>query len=238
MRVVRHHDDRLAVLAVQRLQQVEDFVARLAIEIAGRLVAQQQRRVRHDRAGDADALFLAARQLAGIVLRRGRRGRPPTAPSARGASRSADDSFVSSSGSSTFRAAVSTGSRLYIWKTKPMCRARQADEAAARHLVDAVAGNLDRAFRRRVEPADQVEQRRLARARRSHQREEIPLRNLEVDPLQHVDALASAEIHLVKVPNPDQRFHQRSFTRAPSASVGGPSTTTFSPALTPETIST
>ena len=46
VRIVRHHDDRLAVVAVERLQQVENLVAGLAIEIAGRLVAQQQRRDR------------------------------------------------------------------------------------------------------------------------------------------------------------------------------------------------
>ena len=68
-RVVRHHDDRLAVVAVERLQQVENLVARLAIEIARGLVAQQQRRVGDDGAGDADALLLAARELPRIVLR-------------------------------------------------------------------------------------------------------------------------------------------------------------------------
>jgi hypothetical protein len=40
---VGHHHDRLAVLAVERLQEVQDLVARLPVEIAGRLVAQQQR---------------------------------------------------------------------------------------------------------------------------------------------------------------------------------------------------
>jgi hypothetical protein len=44
-RIVRHHHDRLAVIAVERLQQVEDLVAGLAIEVAGRFVGQQQRRV-------------------------------------------------------------------------------------------------------------------------------------------------------------------------------------------------
>ena len=69
VRIVRDHDDRLAVLAVERLQQVEDLVARLAIEVAGRLVAEQQRRVGDDGAGDADALLLAARELPRVVLR-------------------------------------------------------------------------------------------------------------------------------------------------------------------------
>src|SRR3569832_1216833 len=56
--IVRHHDDGLAVLLVQRLQQVEDLVTRLTDEITGRRVALQLRRIRDDRARDADALLL------------------------------------------------------------------------------------------------------------------------------------------------------------------------------------
>ena len=72
MRIVRHHHDRLAVLAVERLEQVEDLVAGLAIEIARRLVAEQQRRIGDDRARDADALLLAAGELPRIVIHRAR----------------------------------------------------------------------------------------------------------------------------------------------------------------------
>ena len=67
--IVGDHHDRLAVIAVERLQQVEDLVASLAIEVAGRLVAKEQRRIGHDGAGDADPLLLAAGQLTRIVLR-------------------------------------------------------------------------------------------------------------------------------------------------------------------------
>ena len=42
VRVVRHHDDRLALLLVQRLQQIENLIARFAVQIARRFVAQQQ----------------------------------------------------------------------------------------------------------------------------------------------------------------------------------------------------
>ena len=111
-RIVRHHDDGLAVLAVERLQQVEDLVAGLAIEVARRLVAQQQRRIGDDRAGDADALLLAARQLTRIVLRAIGEADDLQRDARRASRRSAFDSLVSSSGSSTLRSAVSTGSRL------------------------------------------------------------------------------------------------------------------------------
>ena len=66
---MRDHDDGLAVLAVERLEQAEDFVAGLAVEIAGRLVAEQQRGIGDDGARDADALLFAAGERARIMLR-------------------------------------------------------------------------------------------------------------------------------------------------------------------------
>ena len=75
VRVVRHHDDRLLELLVQPLQQREDFRRRLRIEVAGRLVGDEQRRIGDDRAGDRDALLLAAGELPRIVLSPGRRAR-------------------------------------------------------------------------------------------------------------------------------------------------------------------
>src|SRR6185436_7585117 len=65
--VVRDHDDRLAVLAVQHLQEPEDFVSGLAVEVVRRLVADEDRRVRDERARDRDALLLAARELLRLV---------------------------------------------------------------------------------------------------------------------------------------------------------------------------
>ena len=112
VRIVRDHDDRLAVIAIERLQQIEDLVAGLAIEIAGRLVAEQQRRVGDDGARDADALLLAARQLTRVVLRAIGQPDDLQRDRRRASCRSAFESFVSSSGSSTLRSAVSTGSRL------------------------------------------------------------------------------------------------------------------------------
>ena len=110
LRIVRDHDDGLARFAVEELQDRQDLVGHGAVEVAGRLVAQQQLGVGDDGARDGDALLLPARHLARIVL---------------GAVGKIDDlqrgfdmraallrvSLVSSSGSSTF-AAVSIGIRL------------------------------------------------------------------------------------------------------------------------------
>ena len=58
--IVGDHHDRFSVIAIERLQQIEDLIARLAIEVSSRFIAKEQRRIRHDRAGDAHALLLAA----------------------------------------------------------------------------------------------------------------------------------------------------------------------------------
>src|SRR5262249_53340933 len=60
LRVVRHHDDRLAELAVQAIEQAENFDGGDAVEIAGRLVGDDQRRVGDQRPRNRDALLLSA----------------------------------------------------------------------------------------------------------------------------------------------------------------------------------
>ena len=77
------HQGRAAV-ALEREEQVDDRLAGGLVEIAGRLVGHQDGRVRHDGAGDRDALLLAAGKLRRIMVQPMRRGRPPQArPSAR-----------------------------------------------------------------------------------------------------------------------------------------------------------
>src|SRR5262249_56716619 len=77
-------------------------------------------------------------------------------------------------------------------------------EVAAAQPVDALAVDHDRSRGRRVEPADQVQQRRLARPRRPHQRDEVATRNVEVDAVQNLDRLAAAPIRLGDAANLDE----------------------------------
>src|SRR5512146_3476544 len=65
-RGVRHHADRGAA-AVQLAQQLHHRFAVRGVEIPGRLVGEQDRRVSGYRAGHGDALLLAARELRGVV---------------------------------------------------------------------------------------------------------------------------------------------------------------------------
>ena len=51
-----------------RCSSVSTSPRRLRVEVAGRLVGEQQRRIGDDGAGDRDALFLSARELTRVVL--------------------------------------------------------------------------------------------------------------------------------------------------------------------------
>ena len=65
--VVRGHDDRGAG-AVDPVEQAHDVEADRAVEVSGRLVAQQDLRPVHDGPGDGDALLLTAGELVGEAL--------------------------------------------------------------------------------------------------------------------------------------------------------------------------
>ena len=70
---------------LRRLQQVEDLVAGLAVEIAGRLVAEQQRRVGDDARGRCRRAAPGRPRAAADSASRDRSGRRPPAPSRRAA---------------------------------------------------------------------------------------------------------------------------------------------------------
>ena len=62
---------RTSVVSRDRLnleQQVDDLLAGRAVQVAGRLVGEQDRRIVGQRARDRHALLLAARQLRRIVM--------------------------------------------------------------------------------------------------------------------------------------------------------------------------
>ncbi len=66
--VVSHHEDGHAQLLTALSEQSHDAMARGRIEVSRRLVAQDDTRARDESTGDGDALHLAPRQLAGLVL--------------------------------------------------------------------------------------------------------------------------------------------------------------------------
>jgi hypothetical protein len=87
---------------------------------------------------------------------------------------------------------------LYIWKTNPTWRARHAGSFAPHKRV------ISSPRRGHVEAAEQVEQGRLARAARPHERDEIAGVDVEVEPLQHVDLLAAPVVRLSESAGADE----------------------------------
>ncbi|MBP1657450.1 MAG: uncharacterized protein H6Q31_2051 [Bacteroidetes bacterium] len=67
-RIVRDHDDGLLELLVQAIEQRHHFARRNAVQVAGRFVRHQHRRIGDQCPRNGHALFLSARKLLGVVL--------------------------------------------------------------------------------------------------------------------------------------------------------------------------
>ena len=77
--VVRHHDRGDAAAPLQDADLARHLLAQLGVEIGQRLVEQQHARLDRQRAGQCDALLLAAGKLAGQARRRTPRASPGAA---------------------------------------------------------------------------------------------------------------------------------------------------------------
>src|SRR5690606_33480894 len=116
-------------------------------------------------------------------------------------------------------------------------------QRVAGQLVHALPGDLDRAGRRPVEPAQQVEQRRLAGSGGPHERDEVAGRDVERHALKDVDPLGAPVVDLREIADADEggsAGHGRvvSSMAAPSVSVSGTPMTTRSVASNPASTST
>ena len=121
---------RDAEVAVQLGEQRQHGGAVGRVEVAGRLIGDDQRRPMDERAGDGGALRLAARHLLGIV------GEPVADADAVGQARGrappprATAIPASRQGSAMLSPRVRVGSRLKNWNTKPM-RSRRSRVSAS-----------------------------------------------------------------------------------------------------------
>src|ERR1039458_3043269 len=66
-RIVRGHDKRGLVLIAQGAEEFDDLLAGMGVQVARRLVRQDQVRLVDERAGNGDALLLAAGKVVGVV---------------------------------------------------------------------------------------------------------------------------------------------------------------------------
>ena len=121
------------------------------VEVAGGLVGEQHRRLGHQRAGDGDALLLAAGELGGPVraaVGEADRARSRLAPS-RG--RACGRRSTAAGGCSPPPSA--SGSRLKNWKMKPTWSRRSRVSSLSPIVGDVLAADRDRARGGRSSPA-------------------------------------------------------------------------------------
>ena len=202
---------------VDRLpQQVEHARSRLRVEVAGRLVGEDDGWARDQRPRDRDPLLLAAGELGGPVGRPVGRGRRSSSSGRASPDRRRAPAIRS--GSSTFSAASRTGTRLKNWKMKPSFSRRSAVIPLSSRAVTSTPSTQALPAGRLVEPGEQVHQRRLARAGGADDRGQLPGGEVERDVAQRVDgrlalAVAAAESLAGDDRLPDFRcrrcFHRR-----------------------------
>src|SRR5512143_3831048 len=66
--VVGHHDDGLAQLMHKAFHELQDFTGRDPVEVTGRLISHQYRRIRHNSPGNGNPLLLTSRKLGGVMV--------------------------------------------------------------------------------------------------------------------------------------------------------------------------
>ena len=150
------------------------------VEVAGRLVGEQHVGAVGQRPGDRHALLLAAgelrRQVAQAVAEADpleQLARPGAALGRREARRRERRLHVPS--------AVSVGMRLNCWKTNPMRSRRSAASSRSPIRLEAAALEAHLAGRRAVQRAEQLQQRRLARAGRAGDDDHLAVVDPQVD---------------------------------------------------------
>ena len=163
-------------------QQLEDLAAGLRVEVAGRLVGEEDRRPRDERARERDALLLAAGELGRAM--RAPVGEPGLLRAALRASAPRASRRRSTAAGRRSPRPSSIGSRLKNWKTKPMCSRRRRVSSGSSSVVISLPAIVDGAAGRLVEAGEDVHERRLAGARRAHDRDELPRLDVERDAAQ------------------------------------------------------
>ena len=171
---------------LKRRNMPRTSIAARRVQVAGRLVAEDQLRVVHQGSGDRHALLLAAGQLhrtvAGPIGQADRRERL----TGRGRA-AAPDAPAYSAASATFSSAVRVGTRLNDWNTKPIERARirVRSRSDRRRRIDAIDPERRASGRvgvRRVEQTEEVHQGALAGAGRPHDRDHLAGRDATSTP--------------------------------------------------------
>jgi hypothetical protein len=234
-------DDHGVACGGKLAQQRHHFPTALAVERAGGLVGEDDAPAVHQGARDRYALLLAARELAGAVVQA--LGEPELAEQRLGAGAPLGAAHAGvDRGHFDVAHGARVGDQVIALEHETECFAAQARELVAaerRHILshEAVA-----AAGRAVEAAEDVHQRRLARARRAHDGDELPRVDRQVDAVQHLDRELAAAVGLDDFVELDHRrgpiFGVGAAEAARALARGRSLVATRSPGARPETICT
>ena len=193
-----HHDDGLAVLAIEDLQEIEDLFGVVAVEVAGGLVAHQDGRIGDDGPGDGHTLLLPAGQLTGLVLRAvieaddgQRRLGVAAALLARELGQQQRE----------FDVALGVQHRQQVVELENEadgCRP-PAGQLPVGQLVEVVLRDHHLSRRSAIQTSDDVQEGRLTATRGTHQRHEVAFVYRHIDAHQHLDELTRLDEGLVHV---------------------------------------
>ena len=190
--VVGHDDDRVA-LCMQVDEDGHDLLAALAVQRPGRLVGEDDGAAVHERTGDADALLLPARQLIGMELQPLTQAQFPQQVSGVRLARGFRHAAVDGWHLGVFHSAQ-VGHQVVALEDEPEGVTPEGCKRIAAERGHVGASYPVRARRWRIETADDVHQRRLARARRAHDRDELTALDDQVDVGQDGQRLAPGRV--------------------------------------------
>ena len=201
--VVRDHQDGLAVLAHQFLDERHDFIGALAVEVAGGLVAEEKSGIGDDGAGDGHTLLLPAGKLAGKMAcavsepHDGERGFHVLA--ARGSREPREKERE-------LNILVRSENRDEVVHLKDEANVAGAPfgELAGRHVGDLIARHGNGAGGGDVEAAEEIEQGGFSGAARPHESHEVALIHVQIEALQDLNLLATPPVGLVEAADLDQ----------------------------------
>ena len=236
--VVRDHDNGLAEVAVQPLQEGHDLFRVLRVQRPSGLVRHQKLRVAHDGPGHGHPLLLASRELARIVLHAVREVHPlhgrfdllPPLPAAQG-SQQQGQFHVLEGGEDR--------DQVVVLEDEAHVGGPPARQFVIIEPVQGEPADLQVPTRGPVDAGDEVQEGGLAAAAGSHEGVVAPGGDVQVDALEHRDFQRLAVVALGHSPQADDRIavHRSfTFTRVPGSSfVSGSSTSRLVPGSRPVT---
>ena len=180
--VVRDDHDRAALVGA-RAQQAQDHGAGLVVEVARRLVGEHDGRVVDERPRDREALLLAARELRG--QRGGDHPQPEPVDQLAAALLGVRMRAAHPAREQHVRLPAQLGQQVEELEDEPDPPAAQRAQPALGGPVTRSPPTSMRPASGAVEPAEQVQQRRLARPRAAEHRDELAGCDLEVGAVQH-----------------------------------------------------